>query len=382
MNCLTDGELRSWMDGEGTALDSTVANEHLRSCGRCQERSAEIAAGAKEVGSLLGTEVGTVDAAAAYRRYRQSVDRHGRRAFEFSWRKLWRGPIWAGTAAVCAFALLLSFAPARGWGQKILDMLRVQKVAVVPVDFSALDQTTAHSAAKLLAQMIADNVVVTMKPGQPTVAADATAASALAGFPVKSLDEAGIPGRILVNGEAAFQMTLNRDRMEGVLEAAGRPDIQIPASVDGSLVAVHIPKMVRQLFGDCGRPLENGAEDGVGNCMAFMQVPSPIVSVPPGLNLGALAEAALQVTGMSAADAHAFSQTVDWSSTLVIPIPQRGGSSRTVPVDGVNGTLVEMAVQGKSSGAYTLIWVKNGIVYALEGRGNSNQALAAAGSLN
>jgi hypothetical protein len=85
---------------------------------------------------------------------------------------------------------------------------------------------------------------------------------------------------------------------------------------------------------------------------------------------------------MSAADAHTFCQTVDWSSTLVVPVPLNGSSFRTVPVDGVNGTLVEAAARGKFQGHYTLLWVKNGIVYAVDGAGSADRALAAAESLN
>ena len=115
--------------------------------------------------------------------------------------------------------------------------------------------------------------------------------------------------------------------------------------------------------------------------MAFVQVPSPTVSIPPTLNIAAIAEAGLQLAGLSAAEAHSFTQTVDWSSTLVIPVPQNGSSYRSVPVDGANGTLIELAPKGNFSGHYSLIWVKNGIIYSLEGRGTSAQALAAAASL-
>ena len=170
-------------------------------------------------------------------------------------------------------------------------------------------------------------------------------------------------------------MTLNRDRMQALLEQVGRSDVQIPESVDGSLVAVHIPKMVLQQFGDCRQPASQ-------SCINFAQVPSPTISVPPSLNIAALAEAGLQVAGMSAAEAHSFSQTVDWSSTLVIPIPQGGGSYRTVQVDGVNGTLIEKSAEGKFVGHYDLIWIKNGIVYSLGGQGTSGRALAAAESLS
>src|SRR2546427_5170947 len=49
---------------------------------------------------------------------------------------------------------------------------------------------------------------------------------------------------------------------------------------------------------------------------------SPTVSVPPDLNMSDIAEAALELAGMSPAEARSFCQTVDWSSTLVVPIPR------------------------------------------------------------
>ena len=140
--------------------------------------------------------------------------------------------------------------------------------------------------------------------------------------------------------------------------------------MDGSTVAVHAPKLVRMTYGDCS-----------GNCIVFAQTPSPTVSVPPSLNIAALAEAGLQLAGMSAAEAHQFCQTVDWSSTLVIPVPQNGSSYRTVSVDGVDGTLIEESAHGNRPGGYALIWVKNSIVYSLGGKGQPDKALAAAASL-
>jgi hypothetical protein len=260
---------------------------------------------------------------------------------------------------------------------------------VVPVDLSAVTSPAGNNGREnLIAQLISDNVVVTMKPGKPALASSTEAASEMAGFKVRTLDGLGPQQQISVSDEGAFHMTLDRDRIQAVLDQAGRSDIQIPASVDGSTVAVHIPKLVNLRYGNCpltAGPPQTGTfnPNGTGqNCVNFVQVPSPIVSVPPGLDIKALAEAGLQVTGMSAAAAQAFCETVDWSSTLVIPVPQNGGSYRTIPVDGVNGTLVEVPPHDNFIGRYALIWVKNGMVYSLGGKGTSDRALSAATSLN
>jgi hypothetical protein len=115
------------------------------------------------------------------------------------------------------------------------------------------------------------------------------------------------------------------------------------------------------------------------NCTYLIQAPGPTVSVPPDLNMSDIAEAALELAGMSPAEARSFCQTVDWSSTLVVPIPRNSSSYETVTVDGVEGTLItETLSQGNR---YSLLWIKNGVIHSLAGHGNSSDALSLAASL-
>ncbi len=374
MSCPTEEILRAHTDRELSATEVNAVERHVSSCVFCRSRCAEIAARAEEVRQKLlaltpEPAETPVHAGLAYAYYREQYGTKNRRVLPF-----WRRPVWGGAVAVGAFLLLLSFAPDRTWAQRFLAMLRVQKLAVVPVDLPAI----TSGNGKLIAQLISDNVVVTMDPGKPVIASSLEAARQMAGFTIQTLDTLGLPQQISVSGEGAFHMTLDRDRIQAVLDGAGRSDIQIPASVDGGTLAVHAPKLVRLLYGACAGQSVPSSTD----CIEFAQVPSPTVSVPSALDIAALAEAGLQLAGMSDADAHAFCQTVDWSSTLVIPVPQNGSSYRTVPVDGVNGTLIEGSPHGNFVGAYALIWVKNGVVYSLSGKGQPDKALAAAASLN
>src|SRR5262249_27746726 len=149
---------------------------------------------------------------------------------------------------------------------------------------------------------------------------------------------------IAVNGETAFQMTLDRDRLDILLEEVGRSDIQIPESANGALIAVHIPKTVVSGYGDCPVPQRYANADQSkrerqpssvsAHCTYFVQAPSPTVSVPRELNMADIAEAGLQLLGMTPDEARSFCQTVDWSSTLVVPIPRNTSSYETVTVDG------------------------------------------------
>jgi hypothetical protein len=193
-------------------------------------------------------------------------------------------------------------------------------------------------------------------------------------------------------------MTINRDRIETLLEAVGRSDIHIPESANGSLIAVHIPKTVISTYGDCPvrqrsatpsthsqaqtlaeRKTERLESPNNSTCTYLLQVPSPTVSVPPNLNMSEIAEAALELAGMTSADAHSFCQTIDWSSTLVVPIPHDTASYETVTVDGVNGTLISQTVP--PGNRYSLLWVKNGVIHSLTGHGSSSDALTLAASL-
>lgn len=400
MSCLSEGILQARLDGELGEDELRGADAHLATCATCRERAQALAAQAAEVRRAMGALASAPDEAAddagfALARFR--AEHGGALPGSSGWlgalfAPRWR-PAWAGLGVAALVVACFSFAPARSWAQRILAMLRVQKIAVVPIDLHALPgPESAGAQGRMVSQLLSDSVVVTMSPGEPQLAADAARASQLAGFPVRMLGSATSAPQIKVQGEQAFQMTLNRDRLQAVLDGLGRSDLQLPASVDGAIVAVHIPKVVMAVYGNCPnrstRNSETPPQPGeFANCLVLAQVPSPTVSVPPDLNIQQLAELGLQAAGMSAQDAQAFCQTVDWTSTLVLPIPRDGGAYETVSVDGVQGTLITFqrmirSARGPASiSGYALLWVKNGFIYSLTGFGSPDQAVSLANSL-
>ena len=397
MNCPSDGTLQARLDGELETAETQAVNQHVASCSNCRGRLELMQAETERVQGALDTLApnGEVaDAARGLMRFRANMDE------ELEPERTWFGklfaprlrPAWGVLALVCAVGVLLSVAPARTFAERILAMLRVKKITVVSVYPSSTETHTDQRTAKMLSQLISDNVVVTMDAGKPQPQPSAAAATKLAGFNVRTIGQLGAPQKILVNGEAAFQMTLNRDRMQAILQEAGRSDIQLPAAIDGALVAVHIPRTVLTAYGNCpqgmphhGPPSQEQPDGGsnqpeaADNCVFMVQAPSPTVSVPPNLNISQVAEAALEMAGMSPSEAHSFCQTVDWSSTLVVPVPGNVSSYQTVNVDGVTGTLISLRSDGNR---YSLLWVKDGIIYSLNGHGDPNQALNLAASLS
>jgi hypothetical protein len=112
----------------------------------------------------------------------------------------------------------------------------------------------------------------------------------------------------------------------------------------------------------------------------LMEGPSPIVSVPSDLNIEQLAEIGLQLAGMSPSQAKAFCQTINWKSTLVLPLPRYVQSYDVVDIAGAQGTLINNP--GGRGPSYLLMWARNGMVYSLVGFGNSAEAVPLASSLH
>jgi putative zinc finger protein len=406
MTCIHDGNLRLYLDGELAGAELAEITEHLASCADCLARLEKVRAARAQTEAVLATLAPAADDVAinpgmAYAQFTTqfAADREPKTWINRLLAPHWR-PVWGLAAVALIVAVLVSVNPVRVWAQRVLAMLRVQKIQVVTIDPTTLMSTPESGSRpyKLFNQFVADNVVVTMDPGKPDVVSNLTTAAQLAGYPIRMIGSLGAPHSIDVNGETAFQMTINRDRVTTLLDEIGRSDIHIPESANGALIAVHIPKTVISMYGDCPvrqryvshnsqsqaealaeRKMERMANIKDTNCTYLIQAPSPTVSVPPDLNMSDIAEAALELAGMTPAEARSFCQTVDWSSTLVVPIPSNSSSYETVTVDGVEGTLItETLSQGNR---YSLLWIKNGVIHSLAGHGNSSDALSLAASL-
>jgi len=400
MNCIEKGVLRARIDGELHGLELEEVERHLAACADCRRASDAIGAAAGGVQRTLAPLAplpGEIDedARLALARFRaQELPAESAAEPAAGWFGRVFGQRWAmatGAAlAVCVLAVSFSFAPVRGWAEHVLEMLRVEKVEVVPISAALPDVQTQQRASKMLGQLISDNVVVTMPAGTPQDVSSAEEASRLAGFQVRVPTARSDTPHLTVEGEQAFHLTLNRDRLQSIFDELGRSDIQLPNSVDGAEVAVHIPKGVIVRYGQMPDVPKDASDEQLNqalkaaassNFVVLSQIPSPTVSVPPSLNVAQVAEAGLELAGLSPAEAHDFVQSVDWTSTLVIPVPRQDGSFQKEPVDGVEGTLISMPPTGKRPAGYSLIWIKNGIIYSLSGSGDAGESLTLADSL-
>ncbi len=402
MNCVSENSLRAYQDGELRAAEGEEIETHLSICAECGKRLNLIAATSERVQAQIAslgpaTSETNVDVHAALSRFKAQqsagivtvastpelvVDESParRRGGVKQWRPLWIGAV-AATILLCS----LAFPFGRGLAQRFLGTLRVEKVQPVRLDFSALDGN--RPLQEMLRQMISDKVVVTAEE-KPQPASTAANASQLAGFSVQVLGARTDAPKFIVGGQHAFHMTIDRTRLQEIFDQAGRADLLLPATLDGANVSVNVPRSIMVEYGDCPEAHAAGTQPaptrprsgGWANCLALQEAPSPLISMPSDLNLQQLAEIGFQLAGMSATQARDLGQTIDWKSTLVLPIPRFASSYSQVTVNGVQGTLIQGS--GRRGPDYVLVWVKNGIIYGLVGHGDSSNAVALANSLN
>jgi hypothetical protein len=299
----------------------------------------------------------------------------------------------AGAAlGAIAVVLVLTVAPVRAWAESLLGIFRVERFTVLEIDPSALKGNALQNNQLLnqtISRILSDEVTVTQKPQKPQTVADAAAASKAAGFAVQLLPGEA-PSGVLVESGAAMQMKLNRDRIQSILDEAGRSDLQIPASVDGATVGVRVPAGVMAFYGNCGNVgsemvfyTSGGGRAAKGvdaSCISLIELPSPVVSAPQEIDPAQIAQVALQFMGMNANDAANFTQTVDWTSTLVLPVERGKTKYEQVHINGNEAALIRPLNQGPS-GHYSLMWVDNGIVFGLGGTGDDTTAVNLASQL-
>jgi hypothetical protein len=393
MNCPTDNTLRAYLDAELDRPEASDLQDHLQSCASCQARAKSVSDSALRVSEQFATldappsalETNPQIALARFKANLPSPEAtvpFFARVFARRWRLLW-----AASFGIAVIAISLTFPATRSFAQRLLATLRVERVQTVTLDFESMSGGTSHESLQALAKLLSDNTVITTNEKEFT-ANSQSSASQIAGFPVRLLSTRTDKPSYDISGAHAFHMTLDRSRLQDVLDQSGRSDLILPASLEGATVSVQMPRSVAVTYGGCKKAQQNdGAEpsaDPTDSCLVVIQAPSPTINVPADMNLQQLAEIGLQLAGWSPEKAREFCQTVDWKSTLVLPIPRNVDSYETVSINGVRGTLMHFPATHSNHPdrpSFGLIWVDNGIIYSVFGRGDSSSAVQLASSL-
>ncbi len=391
---ISESILRSHLDHELSDEETASTSDHLRQCATCRDQLESLKHNAERVRSLL-------DAAAPENIPDPQVALNRFEVRKLSAQPGFLGrlvgarmrPAFAALGAVALVVVAMNLKPVRVWATEFLSMFRIQQIAVVQIDPTNLKQLQGDlfnsETGTRIEKMLSDTVHV-VKHGAPVEADSISEAVAAAGFGIRLPSSLSNP-HFHVQPAADISFSVDVPRMQSILDDVGRSDIRLPDEIDGQMVYLNIPSSVLSTYDKCPKrtEAESAQEDrehehiNYPDCKVLAQLPSPTVVAPPELNVPELAKTMLQLLGMSAEQAKKFSEQIDWASTLVIPMPVDGRMQfDEVEVDGVKGTLFTSREHGpRMPAAYNLMWVRDGILYALMGQGNSQDAVAIANSM-
>lgn len=282
-------------------------------------------------------------------------------------------PRFAGAALALAVVSLFVFPSVRVSAQNFLDLFRVRSFTAVPFDPSRLEQF----------EKLGENVELILfedgkpSPNPPSDAASVADASATAGIEV--LEPAYLPDglvrdRLQTTERNHMRVGTSTATLKMVVEALGLDDVDVPEGLDGQWIDVNLhPAALQSWTNDKMR-------------VGLIQAKSPDVELPPGLDLARLGEIGLRILGLDAREASRVAATVDWHSTLLVPVPVNASGFREVTVRGSKGLLITTATprkdgEGPRRERAILLWSEGDRVLALSGNIESEHLMAMAESL-
>ena len=263
-----------------------------------------------------------------------------------------RRTIAVGFSLVLLLAVFFSFPAVRAGASEFLGLFRVQKFAPISIspDQMALLERIAQEGT------MPGQFEIISQPGDLTAVDSLVDAGLRTGLNVRALPGLGEPDEINVLDGGDGYLIVDLAAARAIVEAAGADPTLLPDSLQGARVDVVAYPGVQQVWG----------ED-----IIFMQAESPLVEYPDDVDPAVLGEALLQVLGTEPREARRIARSIDWASTLLLPIPREMVTFNEVTVDGVTG----VALQPLDGQGGALLWQKEGKVYMLTGEGSADDLL-------
>ncbi len=285
----------------------------------------------------------------------------------------WRPVLgWATVMAVVAVAF--AFPAVRVSAQAMLDLFRVRTFAAVQFDPARLEKLKGFDHGD--GPMFLEKQNTTQTPGPPRVVASLQEAGDLAGLHAlaPTMMPAGlVPDTVRVTGGGESDFVVHTDQLRAALQTLGMGDARVPDGLDGRTVHVRVSPMIVATYVNENRRA------------TVLQAKSPEVRVPSGVDLAQLGEIGLRVLGMPAADAHRMARRIDWSSTMLVPVPMNAASFREITVNGRRGLMIttkETNAEGhRTHEGVLVLWTQDDRVLAVQGNIQSTDLVQMAESL-
>jgi hypothetical protein len=268
-----------------------------------------------------------------------------------------RRHVWQAVA--CAASLLLAVGlvalpSVRAGAETFLDLFRVVNFVAVPVPtarFATLQRGLD------LPRMLGEQVQIVQAAGPPQSVATAAQAAVLAGIAVHLptwLPDGLTQQEIEVMGEQRWTVAASTQKLQQVLDTLAINDLAVPSGLDGQTATIHLYPSVRVTY---------SAQRGH---VLFVQGRQPDAVLPRGTDLPLLAEIGLRVLGFEPNEARRFANSIDWRTTLLVPVPTSVANFHEVDIGAGKGLLIETA-RTSGPGGSQLLWSAGGSVYALIG---------------
>jgi hypothetical protein len=255
-----------------------------------------------------------------------------------------------GVLGVAAAAALLMVPAVRASAQSFLALFRVVDFVAVPVGERGLESLESIDLPGLLSEH-----VQVMGDAPPTSVSSPEEASVVAGYDVRvpawlpaeaTLVEAGVTGARVV------RVTADAVRLESVMDTLGITDLVVPPGLHGQQLTVEVPPVVMLRYRHSGRHTR------------FLQAPAPAVALPAGVELAAVGEIGLRMLGLAPAEARQLAQSIDWTSTLLVPVPPTARSFRPLDVNGHPGMAIQHEPPNQAP-TNMILWSDGDRVFAL-----------------
>jgi hypothetical protein len=276
-------------------------------------------------------------------------------------------------AVVLVVAGLFTVPAVRVSAESFLAMFRVANFVGVRIETRTVN--TAAEAVDL-PRLLGEQVQVVQEPGRPVNVGSVADASAAVHFTVAEPTDLPRDSRltdIAVQAPGVVRITADVERLRDVLNALNIRDLDVPQELDGKIAVVRTGPVVR--LGYAVR----------GLTFSVFQTTTPDIALPDGIDLAQLGEMALRISGMPRTDAHRFAQTIDWHSTVLVPIPPNAEQFRQVDVNGHQGLAVQSIPLGGSSQSVrhlsSVLWSTGTRVFAVQGTVPMGDLLATAISI-
>jgi hypothetical protein len=272
----------------------------------------------------------------------------------------------AASIAVVGFAFTLP--PVQAAAEAFLELFRVRQFTGVQFDPERL-QSLESSGLRPEALFGEVQFDVEAVGTSYATAADAGAAAGIRVRVPAWIPQGYSSAGFMASSQVEASMRLNTAGLQAVIDTLGLGDVELPEGLDGEIVTVRVPSIVTQTFVNGDRNVH------------VIQAVSPEVALPAGVDLSKLAYAALRVLGMSRDEAYRMSVTIDWRSTLIVPVPRQAAAYRPINVAGNEGLLIEGLAHDEDRPGGMLMWAAGEQTFAVTGALSGEELLEIAQTL-